>query len=180
VACVQFHGWAAKNRAGLQPTREQVAAAKAEVDEARGRLRGRLAIDFVPPDYYADYPKACMGGWGSTGLNVTPEGKVLPCHAAETIPHMTFANVRDAHLGAIWRDDPAFNAYRGTDWMPELCRSCDRRDVDFGGCRCQALAVTGDAAETDPVCIHSPFRPRIDAEIAATPDRGELAQRRFT
>lgn len=168
VACVQFHGWASVNRAALQPTRHQVRDAKALVDEARARLKGRLVIDFVPPDYYADYPKACMGGWGSTGLNVTPAGKVLPCHAAETIPHLDFPSVHDGHLGEIWRDSAAFNAYRGTDWLPEPCQSCERRDVDFGGCRCQALALVGDAGATDPVCRLSPDRPKIDALLAET------------
>lgn len=166
IACVQFHGWAAKNRASLQPSREQVIAAKKLVDKAREEHRGTLVIDFVPPDYYADFPKACMGGWGSTGLNVTPDGRVMPCHAAESIPHLKFENVKDASLGDIWRDSAAFNAYRGDDWMQEPCRSCERRMIDFGGCRCQALALAGDAAATDPVCSRSPMRHVVDALIA--------------
>lgn len=170
VACVQFHGWAARNRAALLPTRTQVEAAKALVAEKREALKGRLVIDFVPPDYYSDFPKACMGGWGSTGLNVAPDGKVLPCHAADSIPHLSFESVRDRHLGEIWRESSAFNAYRGTDWLPEPCQSCERRDVDFGGCRCQALAIAGDASATDPVCRKAPMRHAVDALLAETPE----------
>lgn len=166
VACVQFQGWALKNRAMLQPSRAQVDQAKRIVATARKDLKGTLAIDFVPPDYYADYPKACMGGgWGSTGLNIAPDGKVLPCHAAETIPGLTFRTVQDSPLKDIWYDSPAFNAFRGTDWMPELCQTCDRRDVDFGGCRCQAMAIAGDPAATDPVCRKSPHRALVDAAL---------------
>lgn len=156
VACVQFHGWASRNRAQLLPTRAQTEAAKRVVTEAEQRLRGVLAFDFVPPDYYADYPKACMGGWGTAGLNIAPDGTVLPCHAAQTIPHLDFDNVRSKPLAAIWYDGAAFNAYRGTDWLPQPCRSCDRKEADFGGCRCQALALAGDAGATDPVCRKSP------------------------
>lgn len=162
VACVQFQGWALVNRTQLQPTREQVDRAKEVVAEAMERLKGALVIDFVPPDYYSDFPKPCMNGWGSTGLNVAPDGIVLPCHAAATIPTLTFENVRDMPLAEIWRDSSAFNAYRGTDWMPELCQSCDRRDIDFGGCRCQAMAILGDPAATDPVCRKSPGRAILD------------------
>lgn len=157
VACVQFHGWATENRATLLPTREQTEAAKRTVATAQARLRGVMAFDFVPPDYYADFPKACMGGWGSAGLNVVPDGRVLPCHAAESIPHLSFDNVRDRSLREIWYDSEAFNAYRGTDWLPKLCAECDRKEIDFGGCRCQAMALAGDAAATDPVCGKSPM-----------------------
>lgn len=167
VACVQFQGWALHNRATLQPTRDQVDRAKALVAGARAARRGRLVIDFVPPDYYSDLPKACMGGWGSTGLNIAPDGTVLPCHAAQTIPHLRFANVRDAHLGAIWRDDPAFNAYRGTAWLPAPCRACDRKDIDFGGCRCQAMAILGDPAAADPVCRRTAGRAVLDGLLVA-------------
>ena len=166
VACVQFQGWALENRAALQPFRHQVDAAKAIIAQAIETYRGTLVIDFVPPDYYSDFPKACMGGWGSTGLNVTPDGTVLPCHAAETIPSLRFEKVTQVPLAAIWYDSPAFNAFRGTDWMPELCQTCDRRDIDFGGCRCQAMAVLGDATATDPVCRKSPGRAQLDALIA--------------
>lgn len=161
VACVQFHGWAAENRDALMPTREQTEAAKRIVAREQARLRGVLAFDFVPPDYYADYPKACMGGWGSTGLNVSPDGTVLPCHAAESIPHLRFDNVRDKSLREIWYDGAAFNAYRGTDWMPEPCAGCERKEIDFGGCRCQAMALAGDPAQADPVCRKSPAHGRV-------------------
>ncbi|GGG79606.1 coenzyme PQQ synthesis protein E [Salipiger pallidus] len=167
VATVQFHGWALKNRDALMPTREQAAEATRIVTEARQALKGTLVIDYVPADYHSDYPKRCMGGWGSTGLNVTPEGLVLPCHAAQTITHLTFQSVRDASLSGIWHDGPAFNAYRGTDWMPEPCASCERKTVDFGGCRCQAMALVGDASATDPVCVKSPHHVDLQARAEA-------------
>ncbi|MEL6618277.1 MAG: pyrroloquinoline quinone biosynthesis protein PqqE [Pseudomonadota bacterium] len=166
IACVQFQGWALTNRAALQPSRAQVDRAKAVVADAVARLRGQLVIDFVPPDYYSDFPKACMNGWGSTGLNVTPDGTVLPCHAAATIPGLTFERVQDMPLAEIWNDGAAFNAYRGTDWLPDLCQTCDRRDVDFGGCRCQAMAVLGDPGAPDPVCRKSQGRAVLDALLA--------------
>lgn len=167
VACVQFHGWALKNRAALMPTRQQTDKVKQQVAEAQARLRGVLAFDFVPPDYYADFPKACMGGWGSTGLNITPDGTVLPCHVAQSIPHLEFGNIRQTPLRDIWYDSPAFNAYRGTDWMPEPCTSCERKEIDFGGCRCQALLLAGDANAVDPVCTRSPDHGRITDILAA-------------
>lgn len=156
VACVQFHGWASQNRSQLMPTREQTEEAKVIVAAAEERLRGVMAFDFVPPDYYSDYPKACMGGWGSAGLNVTPDGTVLPCHAAQTIPHLNFENVQKRSLAEIWYNSAAFNAYRGTEWLPDTCQSCSRKEIDFGGCRCQALALAGDASAADPVCRKAP------------------------
>ena len=162
IACVQFQGWALSNRSALQPTRAQVDRAKQVVAEAIGRLKGQLVIDFVPPDYYSDVPKACMNGWGSTGINISPDGTVLPCHAAQTIPHLSFESVQDRSLAEIWYKGAAFNAYRGTDWLPPLCQSCDRRDVDFGGCRCQAMAILGDASAPDPVCRKSQGRAVLD------------------
>ncbi|MBO9436977.1 pyrroloquinoline quinone biosynthesis protein PqqE [Ruegeria sp. R13_0] len=161
VACVQFHGWALPNRAALLPTLEQTRAVKDTVARASKKLRGVLAIDFVPPDYYSDFPKACMGGWGSTGLNITPNGTVLPCHAAQTITHLEFESVRDKPLLDIWHHSSAFNAYRGTDWLPEPCQSCERKEIDFGGCRCQAMALAQDAEATDPVCKKSPLHSRV-------------------
>lgn len=166
VACVQFQGWALENRKALQPSRAQVDQAKEVVMDAVDRLRGVLVIDFVPPDYYSDFPKACMNGWGSTGLNITPDGTVLPCHAAETIPHLSFANVTETPLAEIWHESPAFNTYRGTDWLPDPCQSCERRDIDFGGCRCQAMAVLDDPAAPDPVCRKSPGRKILDDILA--------------
>jgi PqqA peptide cyclase len=163
VATVQFHGWAERNRGALIPSREQAAEATAIVRDARERLKGQLVIDYVPADYHARYPKPCMGGWATTGLNVAPDGEVLPCHAAQTIPGLSFDNVRDRRLAEVWYDSAAFNAFRGTDWMQEPCRSCERRSVDFGGCRCQAMALAGDAAATDPVCIKSPLHAQLRA-----------------
>jgi pyrroloquinoline quinone biosynthesis protein E len=145
------------------PTPEQVTRANEVVADARERLKGVLTIDYVVPDYYAKRPKACMGGWGRQFLNVTPTGKVLPCHAAESITDMRFETVRERSLPEIWTDGPAFQRFRGTDWMPEPCRSCDRREIDFGGCRCQAFALTGDAAATDPACGLSPDHDRMVA-----------------
>ncbi|WEX90633.1 pyrroloquinoline quinone biosynthesis protein PqqE [Sinorhizobium garamanticum] len=161
IATVQFHGWAERNKAALLPTREQVEHATRTVAAAREKYQGILVIDYVPADYYSQYPKACMGGWGRVGLNVTPSGRVLPCHAAETIPSLTFKTVREDTLSAIWYESDAFNAYRGDAWMAEPCRSCERKQVDFGGCRCQAMALAGDARATDPVCIRSPLRERL-------------------
>ena len=164
VATVQFHGWALKNRDGLMPTREQAQTASRIVAEARAALKGQLVIDYVPADYHDDFPKRCMGGWGTTGLNVTPDGQVLPCHAAQTIPHLKFDRVHEKSLDDIWYNGSAFNAYRGTDWMQEPCKSCDRRLVDFGGCRCQAMALVGDASATDPVCVKSPHHGALQAQ----------------
>ena len=163
VAHVQYYGWALKNRASLLPTREQLDNATAIVTEARERLKGRLMIDYVIPDYYAKRPKSCMGGWGRQFLNVSPAGKVLPCHAAESITGLEFDRVQDHPLGEIWRNSAAFQAYRGTDWMPETCRTCDRREIDWGGCRCQAFALTGKADAVDPACGLSPFHDEIFA-----------------
>ena len=167
VAVVQFHGWAMLNRDALMPTKDQAVEARRLVNEARARLKGRLVLDYVSADYHSDYPKKCMGGWGSTGINVAPDGEVLPCHAAATIPHLRFDNVRDRPLSEIWYRGEAFNAYRGDDWMQEPCRSCERKTVDFGGCRCQAMALAGDPAATDPVCIRSPLHGALQARANA-------------
>ena len=173
VAHVQYYGWALRNRAALMPTREQLEAATATVERARRELRGRLAIDYVIPDYWAKRPKPCMGGWGSTVLNVTPQGKVMPCHAAASIPGLDFASVCQRPLRWIWQESPAFQAFRGTDWLPEPCRSCALKEVDFGGCRCQAMALTGDPTATDPACELSPLHAALfevaRAESAASP-----------
>ena len=165
IAHVQYYGWGLLNRAALQPTRAQVDAATDTVEAARVRLRGRMTIDYVPPDYHAERPKACMGGWARRLMNITPAGRVLPCHAAETLPGFDFPTVRDASLAAIWRDSRLFRQFRGTDWMPEPCRSCDRREIDWGGCRCQAFALTGDAANTDPVCALAPTHELVAAAL---------------
>ena len=156
IAHVQYYGWALKNRAALMPTRAQVEQAVAEVEALRKAHHGRIVIDAVVPDYYARFPKPCVGGWGRRSLNVTPAGKVLPCHAAEVIPGLEFWNVREHSLADIWRSSPAFNAFRGSDWMQEPCRSCAMKEKDFGGCRCQAFLIAGDARAADPVCHLSP------------------------
>jgi pyrroloquinoline quinone biosynthesis protein E len=166
IAHVQYYGWALKNRAMLMPTREQVERAAAAVEDLRARHHGRIVIDAVVPDYYARYPKPCVGGWGRRSLNITPAGKVLPCHAAESIAGLEFWNVHEHSLAEIWADSPAFNAFRGTAWMKAPCASCPRREQDFGGCRCQAFALTGDAAATDPVCQLAPDHARV-TELAA-------------
>jgi pyrroloquinoline quinone biosynthesis protein E len=167
IANVQYYGWALQNRTSLMPTRQQLDRMNGTIKEARDRLKGVLVIDYVVPDYYASRPKACMGGWARRFLNISPSGKVLPCHAAETIPDMQFDNVRQRPLGDIWRNSTAFNRFRGTDWMPDPCRSCDRREIDWGGCRCQALALTGDATRTDPACSLSPDHDDMLAIAAA-------------
>ena len=156
IAHAQYYGWALKNRSALMPTAEQVRHAAATVEELRRRHRGEIVIDAVVPDYHARLPKPCVGGWGRRSLNVTPSGKVLPCHAAESIPGLEFWSVREHALADIWAHSPAFNAFRGTDWMTEPCRSCARRDIDFGGCRCQAFLLAGDARAADPVCHMAP------------------------
>ncbi|WP_375263438.1 pyrroloquinoline quinone biosynthesis protein PqqE [Palleronia sp.] len=161
IATVQFHGWALKNREAMMPTLEQAREADRIVAAARTELTGRMVIDYVPADYHSSYPKRCMGGWGSTGLVIAPDGRIMPCHAASSIPHLEFANVRDVPLSHAWHYGKDFNAYRGTGWMQEPCRSCSRKTVDFGGCRCQAMAIVGDPAATDPVCIKSPHRSQL-------------------
>lgn len=172
IAHTQYYAWALTNRKALMPTRAQIEKAVAEVEALREVYAGKIVIDHVIPDYYATYPKACMGGWAKRTLNVTPRGKVLPCHAAETIPDLEFWTVNDHSLADIWWNSPAFNAYRGTDWMREPCRSCARKEIDYGGCRCQALALTGDARNADPICHLSPDHDKVEA-IAATFDGTE-------
>ncbi len=157
IANVQYYGWAYLNRAALLPDYDAVMRQVDYVEKVREELTGVLNIDFVTPDYYADYPKPCMGGWASDAFMITPDGQVLPCHAAQTITSLSFDKVTDKPLKDIWENSEAFNRYRGFDWMPEPCRSCDRKEIDFGGCRCQAFAMTGDASATDPTCIKSPF-----------------------
>jgi PqqA peptide cyclase len=161
IAHAQYYGWALRNRHALMPTRDQVRRAMEEMETIRPQYLGRLVIDMVVPDYYARRPKPCMGGWARRSLNITPSGRVLPCHAAETIPGLEFWSARDRPLDVIWRESPAFQAFRGTGWMPEPCRSCDQREIDFGGCRCQALAIAGEATATDPACEFSPHHARL-------------------
>ncbi len=157
IAHAQYYGWALQNRSALLPTRAQLDRAVAVVAAAEERLRGKVRIDMVVPDYHARFPKACMGGWGRQLLLIDPAGRALPCHAAGVIPGLRFDNVREHTLDWIWQSSEAFQKFRGEDWMPEPCRSCDRRKEDFGGCRCQAFSLTGDASATDPVCELAPL-----------------------
>jgi pyrroloquinoline quinone biosynthesis protein E len=179
IAHAQYYGWALKNRSALLPTRAQLDRAVAVVAAADQRLRGKIRIDMVVPDYHARFPKACMGGWGRQLLLIDPAGRALPCHAAGVIPGLSFDNVREHSLSWIWQQSAAFQKFRGEDWMPEPCRSCDRRKEDFGGCRCQAFLVAGDAALTDPVCELSPLHHLIedavreDAVTSAIPEARE-------
>jgi pyrroloquinoline quinone biosynthesis protein E len=175
IANVQYYGWGLRNRAALLPTRAALDRATEAVFAARARLAGRMVIDYVVPDYYASEPKGCMGGWGRRFLNVSPAGRVLPCHAAETLPGFAWPSVRTATLAEIWYGSEAFARYRGTAWMPEPCRSCDRREIDWGGCRCQAFALTGEAGRTDPACALSPDH----ALMAAAAQEAERAAPAF-
>jgi pyrroloquinoline quinone biosynthesis protein E len=177
VANVQYYGWALKNREALIPTFAQVETTNQIVAEAQDRLAGVLDIDYVVPDYYAQRPKQCMGGWGRQFFNISPSGKVLPCHAAESSTGMEFDSVRgNKSIRWIWDNSQAFNKYRGTGWMPEPCQSCEFKEIDFGGCRCQAFALTGSAGNTDPACAKSDLHAQIFAR--ATTESAE-AQDRF-
>lgn len=169
IAHTQYYGWGLLNRDALLPDRAQIEATSEAVQAARTRLAGRMSIDFVTPDYYEDRPKPCMGGWGQRFLNVTPTGRVLPCHAAESIPNISFPSVRDSSLTAIWEDAPIFTLFRGTEWMPEPCQSCAFKEEDWGGCRCQALALAGKADAADPVCHMAPDHDRVVQAIAQRP-----------
>jgi pyrroloquinoline quinone biosynthesis protein E len=182
VANVQYYGWALKNRAALMPTLEQIEETSRLVEDAVVRLKGILAIDYVVPDYYALRPKKCMGGWGRQFFNISPAGKILPCHAAETITGLNFESVRSNHsIAWIWQNSEAFNRYRGTGWMPEPCQSCEFKEVDYGGCRCQAFALTGDAGNTDPACTLSPMHEQIFkiAETEAASEANRFIYRNF-
>ncbi len=181
VANTQYYGWAALNKAALMPSYEAVIRQAGIVTEARARLKGILNIDYVTPDYYARYPKPCMGGWAKDALNVTPAGRVLPCHAAESLTDMRFENVRNMPLEQIWYASESFNRFRGTDWMQEPCQSCERKLVDFGGCRCQAFALTGDARATDPACVLSPHHTSMKdtADALSAEEAPEFVYRRI-
>ncbi len=165
IAHAQYYGWALRNRSALLPTRAQLDRAVAVVAAAEERLRGKVRIDSVIPDYHARFPKACMGGWGRQLMLIDPAGRALPCHAAGVIPGMRFDNVREHTLDWIWQNSKAFQKFRGEAWMPEPCRSCDRRKEDFGGCRCQAYLLTGDASATDPVCELAPLHHLIEDAV---------------
>ena len=172
IAHVQYYGWALINRSALLPTKDQLDQCTAVVRAARARLTGILTIDYVVPDYYATRPKACMGGWGRRVINISPSGKALPCHAAESLPGLVFPSVRESSLADIWMHSHAFSRFRGTDWMPKPCRTCDQREIDWGGCRCQALALTGDVGAVDPACALSPDHHLMAAAVAESSARG--------
>jgi pyrroloquinoline quinone biosynthesis protein E len=165
IAHAQYYGWALQNRAALLPTRPQLERAVRAVEAAEKRFAGLIRIDSVLPDYYARFPKACMGGWGRRLMLINPAGKVLPCHAAEVIPGLTFENVRQQALEFIWQQSSSFQRFRGEEWMPEPCRSCSQRSEDFGGCRCQALLLTGNAEATDPACSLAPAHHIVEAAL---------------
>ena len=167
LATTQYYGWALLNRDRLLPTLEQVREAEGVANEYQARLKGRMDIYFVVPDYYEKRPKPCMNGWGSVFLLVTPDGTALPCHAARQLPGFEFPNVQNTAIKEIWQASDAFNRFRGNAWMKEPCASCPEKEKDFGGCRCQAFQFTGDAAATDPVCDKSPLRHLVDQAISS-------------
>jgi pyrroloquinoline quinone biosynthesis protein E len=181
LANTQYYGWGLRNRDALMPTADQLAEAEPIVRAATERLKDKMLIVYVVADYYEPYPKPCMYGWGSRQLTVAPNGDVLPCPAASAIDTLELDNVLSMPLKDIWYGSSSFNAYRGTDWMPEPCQSCVRKDVDFGGCRCQAFLLTGDAAATDPVCSKSPDRPMVDQILTRVPEQApEFVMRKNT
>ena len=165
-ANVQYYGWAFANRENLLPTRRQLDRSVEFLNRQQERLQGKIRVEFVVPDYYAKYPKPCMGGWGRKLMLITPHGDALPCHAAQVIPGLSFENVKNRGLREIWEQSAAFQKFRGEGWMQEPCKTCDRRGLDFGGCRCQALLLAGDASATDPVCSLAPQRLKVDAILA--------------
>jgi PqqA peptide cyclase len=167
LASTQYYGWAKLNQAALLPSRAQVDRAEAVAHRYQERYQGKMKIFYVVPDYHEERPKRCMNGWGAVFLVVAPDGAALPCHAARELPGLAFPNVRALSLAAIWYDSPAFNRYRGLEWMQEPCRSCDEREKDLGGCRCQAWLLSGDAANADPVCAKSPHHQRVLEHVRA-------------
>ncbi|AGM09281.1 pyrroloquinoline quinone biosynthesis protein PqqE [Amycolatopsis keratiniphila] len=177
LANTQYYGWALRNRDALMPTRRQLEEAEPIVRAATDRLRGRMEIIYVVADYYEQYPKPCMYGWGARQLTVAPDGNVLPCPASTAIETLEFDNVRDKPLAWIWYESASFTAYRGEDWMSDTCGTCERRAIDFGGCRCQAFQLTGDPTATDPVCSRSPHRGVVDLILATPTKTDELVMR---
>ena len=173
LANAQYVGWALQNRSALLPTREQLERARAFAAQARRRLQGKMEVAFVTPDYYSIFPKSCMDGWGRRFIVVNPEGFALPCHLAQTIPGLQFDNVAERRLEDIWRHSACFNRFRGEDWLPDPCRTCDRRSLDFGGCRCQAYHLTGNAGVADPACSLSTDHSLIEAARNEAAHRGE-------
>ncbi len=174
LANTQYYGWAWLNRDHLMPTHEQLVETEAVVNRYRERIGKRCRILFVVPDYFEQRPKACMNGWGSVFLSVAPDGLAMPCHNARDLPGLALPNVKDTPLGEIWKRSQAFNAYRGDGWMRAPCRTCDERHTDFGGCRCQAFQITGDAANADPVCSKSPQHERVVQLVKQAPTRRHI------
>ncbi|MBU8541491.1 pyrroloquinoline quinone biosynthesis protein PqqE [Falsiroseomonas tokyonensis] len=177
VAHVQYYGWALANRDALLPDRAMLDRATEQVEAARARLGGRMVIDYVVPDYHATRPKPCMGGWGRRFIVVNPAGRVLPCHAAESLPGLDFPNVRETSLAEAWMGSDAFNRFRGTGWMPAPCRGCALAEADWGGCRCQAYALTGEIDATDPACSLSPHHGVLADARAGAGDDAPLVHR---
>jgi len=165
LASTQYYGWSKLNEAGLLPTREQLARAERIAHDYQDRMKGKMKILYVVPDYYETRPKACMNGWGSIFLTIAPDGSALPCHAARQLPGMSFPNVKNTSIASIWNESNAFMRFRGDDWMQEPCRSCPEKGKDFGGCRCQAFMLTGDATNADPVCGKSDHHAALVAEV---------------
>ena len=176
LANTQYYGWSLINRNQLMPTKEQIDEAEKITNEFREYIGNKMKIFFVVPDYYAERPKKCMNGWGEVFMIVTANGDVLPCHSARVIPNLEFPNVKNTDVKQIWYDSPAFNKFRGDDWMKEPCRSCSEKENDLGGCRCQALLLSGDAESADPVCSKSPHRHLIDEAIKNTENPGVEAK----
>jgi PqqA peptide cyclase len=175
LANAQYYGWAFQNRSLLIPTRGQVEVAAQVALAARRRLKGVMEVLYVLPDYFTGRPKPCMNGWGRRYLTVNPSGSVLPCPTAGEIPGLAFDNVRVRPLAWIWKASESFNRFRGTEWMPDPCRSCPQREVDFGGCRCQAALLTGDPANTDPACEFSPHHRLVCEVVECGSDKSDVA-----
>lgn len=171
LANTQYYGWALLNRTMLLPSRQQLRRAESVYRRRRTELAGRMELIWVVPDYHESFPRPCRGGWARIGLTIAPDGRAYPCPAAADIDNLDFPSVRDHDLRWIWNHSQAFHAFRGTEWMPSPCRTCVRKEVDFGGCRCQAFALTGDAARTDPVCVYAPDHQLVQAAL----DRAERA-----
>lgn len=176
LANTQYYSWALENRDQLLPTRAQLRQAEAVADEWRVKLADRMRLFFVAPDYHEGKPKKCVNGWGSMFMTVAPDGTALPCHTARMLPGLTFPNLRETSVESAWHDSDGFNRYRGTGWMKEPCRSCDQKEEDLGGCRCQAYMLARDAEAADPVCPKSPHHGEVLAAVRRA-EAGEAAAR---
>jgi pyrroloquinoline quinone biosynthesis protein E len=177
LASTQYYGWALHNRNQLLPTREQLEQAEIIAHRYQVRMKGKMKIYYVVPDYYENRPKACMNGWGNIFLTIAPDGTALPCHAARQLPGLTLPNVKDHSIKWIWYESPDFNLFRGQGWMKEPCRTCPERFKDFGGCRCQAYLLTGDPRNTDPACSLSPHHQIVANAITTTNPQAPLLAR---